>query len=473
MKITESLTLAATFSLFLIFKLYMVYKIDIPIWDASAFLVNARNMLHGEPLYEWFRPPLVSALIAFIWAIGGENLLIVKPLDTLFTTGSAVILYLILRRHGVRHYIAIIAATLFLTSTQVLLWSDYILSHAPTTFFTLLMVFFLFPPRSSSPHLPHTMIFLGGISASLAFFSRYTTLVTVAAIFFTWFASHRRLSYLFAFLVGALTPVIIYTGVRGIGVDQFAVELMNIYTIHGANPGDPSSESPLYYVEKYWPNFKVLGLLALPAIFQRSSYTDRNARVWIFWLASALIFGALTSNRQLRFTFEWVPAISALAALSLQRIVEVQKSRDRRIAAALIIAFLAAASATLSVNEYFQSYDSIRLQNPPELRRVASILEGRTLPSETALSNFFPPTLTYLSERTVFGIQDIGSVQDLKLFIEQGYGYRWTKPSYVIIAEGYGRLPISSIQKVDFLQLEQTITLKDGSRVYFYRVVMR
>lgn len=355
------------FIIFLLLKLYLVFQIEVPCWDSSVYLVNARNMLLGEPLYEEFRPPAISALIASIWAIVGENLTILKPLDTIFTMGSAIMLLLILKRQGIDHYIALLATILFLTSTQVLIWSDYILTHACTTFFALLTVFFLFYQKSRKA------VALAGVTTSLSFLTRYTTAVILVGILMAWVIRHRKFSHVIILFSGALLPLIIYSISKGMWLHQLLGELVDILFWTAPGPQGVVPPSPLYYAIMFFPTFKIMGLLALVALFERATYADRDFRVWIFWLAPAFAFFSLIGNKQLRFTFEWTPAVAALAALASQRVVGIQKPNARH-AAVVLIMVLGISSATLSINEYLMNYD--RYSSTPG-NKGSSILPGK------------------------------------------------------------------------------------------------
>lgn len=58
------------FTLFLALY-YAIYisAMAAPIWDGAVYLENAQDWLANSPIYEPFRPPLLSWIIAGIWAV--------------------------------------------------------------------------------------------------------------------------------------------------------------------------------------------------------------------------------------------------------------------------------------------------------------------------------------------------------------------------------------------------------------------
>src|ERR1051326_5408796 len=66
------------------FYFVWIYTMQLPSWDGASFLTNAHAWLHGSPLSESFRPPLLSWIISAIWSVTGENWEIVKYLPGAF-----------------------------------------------------------------------------------------------------------------------------------------------------------------------------------------------------------------------------------------------------------------------------------------------------------------------------------------------------------------------------------------------------
>src|SRR5881628_2397269 len=79
-------TAFAMFSFMLAVSYYFyVSEMVVPRWDGAAYLENAQNWIKGEPLFEPFRPQLMSWMMAIVWTVSGENWEPMKYLQAGFT----------------------------------------------------------------------------------------------------------------------------------------------------------------------------------------------------------------------------------------------------------------------------------------------------------------------------------------------------------------------------------------------------
>lgn len=88
--------------IFAIFCLFLIYGYNhyislmkVPIHDGAYYLLNAHDWLTNKPLDEFYRPPLLSWIIAGIWSITGESWVVVKGLQAFFTISAGIILYIL------------------------------------------------------------------------------------------------------------------------------------------------------------------------------------------------------------------------------------------------------------------------------------------------------------------------------------------------------------------------------------------
>jgi hypothetical protein len=90
----------AIFCIFLVYGYtYYISLMKVPIHDGAYYLLNAHDWLTNNPLSEFYRPPLISWIIAGVWSITGESWVVVKGLQAAFTVSAGIILYLVLRKH--------------------------------------------------------------------------------------------------------------------------------------------------------------------------------------------------------------------------------------------------------------------------------------------------------------------------------------------------------------------------------------
>ena len=125
-------------------------------------------------MYEWIRPFLLSEIIAGVWSITGENYLFVRYFNLAFTLASAVVLYYLARRE-IGQPFAFAATLMYVTSPEVLYYTDFILVHGLTALFSILTLLAL-RKRSSARWL------LGGAFGALAIVSRYTSIIIIVPI---------------------------------------------------------------------------------------------------------------------------------------------------------------------------------------------------------------------------------------------------------------------------------------------------
>ena len=292
--------------LFLEYNFY-ISRMEVPGWDGSAYLTNARNWLDGTPLFEIYRPPLISWLIAGIWTLTGENWVAVKFLQAFFTIGAAIILYVILKRHkGDLFAFGVIALTML--NAQVFFYSSHIYTEGLSLFFVVATLYFL---KSDRPN--HWL--LAGIMMGLTFASRYPIILQAIVIFIVESFMRKDLKLVSRTIMGAI-PVIalvismmfLKTGTFDMALDKdtkFGFMLSNFYLVSSIN---------------IW-GFAFL-LVPVAFIFRRT-YTDKYNYTFIAWFIVSLLFwSANTTNTNFRFAIQFTPAVYYLAILAIENIVK-------------------------------------------------------------------------------------------------------------------------------------------------------
>lgn len=135
--LVEGMAVALFMILFFMWKSAYIAPQLIPEFDGSVYLVNAHAILTGQPLYIWSYPLLLSGIIALVWSVIGENYLPVRFFNLTFTLATAVVLYYSIRSEFGR-IPSFLAAITYLTSIEILFYSDMLHVHGLASLFAIL-----------------------------------------------------------------------------------------------------------------------------------------------------------------------------------------------------------------------------------------------------------------------------------------------------------------------------------------------
>ena len=160
----------------MVYYSYYISQMAIPTWDGAVYLENARNWLKGEPLAGSYRPPLISWIIAGIWSIFGEDWILAKYVQMMFTVGAGVLLYLTLRATKGSLF-ALGVTVLTMLNPQIFFWSTQIITEGFSLFFLTLTLYCL---KSKKQYL----WFIAGIAMGLTFASRYPIFLPAIVTFY-------------------------------------------------------------------------------------------------------------------------------------------------------------------------------------------------------------------------------------------------------------------------------------------------
>lgn len=453
------------------FKVGMINQIVLPIWDGAIYLTNARNILLGQSLYEWFRPPLLSAMTAIVWLFTGENYIPIKYIQLIFTMLAGVVFYIILKRDMGAPF-GFAGTLLLMTSTQILLWSDHILVHGISLFFAVLTVL-LWRKYTGKRWL------LGGITGSLAILARYPTAIIISAVLLAYTINHKKLFLLYGALIGLFAPLfLVYLYSPSLLVELTTKILLKWFGFAGATL--PGQEGALFYVLNSWKIFGFAIFLALPVLLLKSTYNEVHSRVWCLWLLMSLAIFSAMGHKELRFTFEWTPAVAYLATLTIAKASKLRLPKTNPVGLRTLLGFtliiLIGINAAYSINTYLDLYPQCDpAGRNPEIARallkVAEYIKQHTSPNEIGVSDYMAPTLTYFSGRTVYYAEGVKKIEDLMAFLEEGYEPGWVRPTFVVLFPGIGG-SFHFREKIDQLglELEAKIKLSGGlGEAYVFR----
>jgi hypothetical protein len=286
---------------------YYVSLQQVPSHDAAFYLLNARDWLTDKPLDEHYRPPLVSWIIAGVWAIIGEDWVIVKWLQPIFTIGSGVVLYLLLRKYKGGLF-AFGVTSLTMTQESIFLATGYIQPEGMALFFLVLTIYLLKLRKEK-------YWFLAGISIALTFASRYPVFIQAVAIFLVETIIVRNAKLAYRAILGGVPILIAVVSVVYLKAGIFQIALGKDTTV-------TTSLSPFYLVN----SIEIWGLaffLAPIALLQKRTYTDSFNYVFIAWFIISLLFWSSSSeNHQFRFSFQFTPAVYYLSLLAIENILK-------------------------------------------------------------------------------------------------------------------------------------------------------
>src|ERR687885_175716 len=271
------------------------------------FKSYALDRLNNKPLDENYRPQLISWIIAGIWSFTGENWILAKGLQAIFTFGAGVVLYVLLRKYKGNTF-AFGLSTLTMINGPVFLFSTQIMTEGLALFFLVLSMYFLKSRKEK-------YWILAGITIALTFASRYPVFLQAIAIFVVESIISRKPKLALRTISSGVAALILIALIVYLKAGTFTTALSKDTTI------DPFL-SPYYLVNSI--NIWGLPFLLVPvALIYRRTYDDKFNYSFIVWFIVSLLFwSASSSNWQFRFAIQYTPAVYFLSILAIENIVK-------------------------------------------------------------------------------------------------------------------------------------------------------
>lgn len=291
---------------------YSIYipAMKVPIHDSAVYLLNARSWLYGTEIYEEYRPQMLSWIISGIWKLTGENWMITKYIQSAFTVGSGIILYMLIKRYKGSAF-AFGVSVLTMVNATVFVYSTQILTEGVSLFFLILTLYFL---KGKENHW-----FLAGITIGLTFASRYPIIIQALAIFVVESIIIKKPNLIIRTILGAILVMTIVILAIYLKTGEFETSL----------PKDSALTvflSPFYLINSV--DIWGLAFLLVPISFlYRRTYTDKFNHSFIVWFLVAMLFwSANSTNHQYRFAIQFTPAVYFLAILGIENFLYNLKS---------------------------------------------------------------------------------------------------------------------------------------------------
>jgi 4-amino-4-deoxy-L-arabinose transferase-like glycosyltransferase len=289
----------------LVYYSYYISQMAIPTWDGAVYLENARNWLKGEPLMGSYRPPLISWIIAGIWSILGEDWILAKYVQMMFTVGAGVLLYLTLRA-AKGSLFALGVTVLTMLNPQIFFWSTQIITEGFSLFFLTLTLYCL---KSKKQYL----WFIAGIAMGLTFASRYPIFLPAIVLFIVESIARRNIKLISNTLVTLVPVMILIISAVYVKTGEFDVAITRDTKL------SPALSS--YYISNSITIFGPVFLLVPIAFLFKRTYLDKYNHVFIAWfVVSFLFWSAIAENQQARFMIQLMPAAYYLAVLAIENI---------------------------------------------------------------------------------------------------------------------------------------------------------
>jgi 4-amino-4-deoxy-L-arabinose transferase-like glycosyltransferase len=284
---------------------YYISQMAIPMWDGAVYLENARDWLKGEPLTEAYRPPLISWIIAGIWSVLGENWVLAKYVQMIFTVGAGVLLYLILRTtKGSLFALGVTVPTML--NPQIFFWSTQILTEGLSLFFLVLTLFCLKSKKQYS-------WFIAGTAIGLTFASRYPIFLPAIAILVAESVARKNIKLILNAIVTLVPVMILIISAVYVKTGEFNVAI--------TRDTELSPVLSSYYVINSITIFGPVFLLVPIAFLFKRTYIDKYNYAFIAWfLVPFLFWSAISGNQQARFMGQLMPAAYYLAVLAIENI---------------------------------------------------------------------------------------------------------------------------------------------------------
>jgi 4-amino-4-deoxy-L-arabinose transferase-like glycosyltransferase len=277
----------------------------IPIWDGAVYLENARDWLKDEPLTHPYRPPLISWIIAGVWSIFGEDWILAKYIQMIFTVGAGALLYLTLRG-GKGSLFALGVSVPTMLNPQIFFWSTQILTEGLSLFFLVLTLFCL---KSEKQHY----WFIAGVAMALTFASRYPIFLPAIALFIAESIARKNIKLILYTIVTLVPILILIVSAVSVKTGEFNVAI--------ARDTELSPVLSPYYILNSITIFGPVFLLVPIAFLFKRTYVDRYNYAFIAWfILSFLFWSAISENQQARFMGQLMPAAYYLAVLAIENI---------------------------------------------------------------------------------------------------------------------------------------------------------
>ena len=430
----EGLIVSSTILLFTTLYFINAFEYAFPIWDGASYLENAKDLLLGLPLYEKFRPQLISFITAIIWSIIGINWGVIRVLSPIFFSLAITLIYLSLRdENKILAYLTIIFTSI---CPVIIEWTPHILVHALALLMVSLTYYSLIKDKWWSPYL-------AGLACGLTFMARYPIVVIPASmIIFYMFVDKRYRESILSVLIASFlisTYVMWMTSREGVFLLGLAKDVSLKIT---------DLRFSFYYLEngdKIWGPIFIFSIFSAFYIIFRDG--SRAAKLMLIWtVAPFLLWSIHPTNLNMRFTYEFAPAVVYLGLYFMFRALKKtrlafssKKKRFSHIIGGVLMLFTISltliSTAQLGVLKFHDQLTKEMWIKDENMLKVAEAV--RRLPGDRIVVSSFATMLKFFSDKDVYiNWGGDGSISTLKEYV-----YRRVHADYLVVFLGLAANP--------------------------------
>ncbi len=197
-KITKCFIFLILLAIFFL-GIYLISLNGLLLWDEPVYLGNAASHIRESHFQEDFRFPLLEYIIASVWALFGESILVTQLTMLLFSVGSVYVFYLLSKEFFKKEKNVFLATIMYGFSSQLIFWSFRIYADVICVFFTILAFYFFIKKNHKNQNL---YMGLAGIFSTLAFLSRFAFIIPF--IFVLYLLLKKKFKKLIYFIGGCI-----------------------------------------------------------------------------------------------------------------------------------------------------------------------------------------------------------------------------------------------------------------------------
>ncbi|MBI2580899.1 glycosyltransferase family 39 protein [Candidatus Woesearchaeota archaeon] len=348
-------------------KAAFLLRYHLPIWDEAVYLGMGKYVysLGGSGLWEILRPLGLPLITGMVWKLHLPQVLFSEIVTVAFGAGSIALCYLIGKRLFGRN-VAVLAAALLAASPVFFLYSSYILTEVPSTFFVLAAIYFFISKRC----------YLCGSSAALAMLFKFPNGLALAAIaaavIIPGVISRKSqlwplIKILAAFFLVTL-PFLVFNYVfyRPFTSNPFDA-IFRPFILgawHQSNPAkaitDPLLNYSFYAIEAFKQHFVfVLAIAAAFLFWKRKWFSDPGKLLLASYFAIYAAYFTYIPNKDERFLILFLPAICIFAAAAFFEVLKLSRGINlkhlkpmRSLALVAIMALLLLSFAVAGYKDY-------------------------------------------------------------------------------------------------------------------------
>ncbi|MFH1641812.1 MAG: glycosyltransferase family 39 protein [Nanoarchaeota archaeon] len=355
-----------------------MFKAHNVIWDESVYLVMGKYLLSFGKIGFWeiIRPGGLPLLLGLIWKTGLNYIFFSELLSLLFSLGNIFVVYLI-GKTILNKRLGFIASFIFAITSVFFLYSNYILSGIPSTFFLMLGIYI---------YLKKKNFWLSGVLCGVGALFRFPQALIMLPMIFIMYNKALKKSY--KFILGFIVvhiPFFIFNYVI------YRNETSKIYHAlfrpwilaftHQFNPAESIATSTLglylynifyYLIQLFRENTLFLFIIpGLIFIFRKKLYRKEGFCLILLIFIIYIVYFTIISNKQTRFLLVFLPYASIIAAYGFYHSFLFTKKDRIRIAIVLfvIISLIGVVSRDLNyydwrlkdelpiVNDYYKFFE--------------------------------------------------------------------------------------------------------------------